>query len=153
MDIDELLVLIKQKAKRFHRKYTPTSEQVSRNRILKNNGHDIKNSRRGNYHNFFQYFLMNYAKEFDLIGSKEYKVKNGRIDVMWQLPNGENFIAFEIDTSNRMKSIQKLLDVEAEHRIWICSASIVKYEKFKMFGELTTNEIRKGDRVVRCIYI
>ena len=153
MEIDQLQLLIKQKAKRFHRKYTPTSEQVRRNRILKNSGHDIKNIRRGNYHIFFQYFLMNYAKEFNLIGIKEYKVKNGRIDVMWQLPNGENFIAFEIDTSNRVKSIKKLLDVEAEHRIWICSAYIVKFEKFKVFGEVTANEIRNGNRVIKCIYI
>lgn len=153
MEIEEILLLVRKKAQQFHKQYTPTKEQVKKNRLLKKCGYSIRNVKKGSYHNRFQYYLAAYAAEFNAVGVLEYEVLNGRIDVMWQFYNGENFIAFEIDTSNKLKSVQKLLDVDAMHRVWICSAPVVKREKFEVFGEVTMSEIRRGDRVVRCIYI
>lgn len=64
------------------------------------------------------------ARQFGLTANKEYVLpgfrgdRDGRLDVVW-LHNRLPAVAFEIDSSFRRKSIQKLLTVKAELRFWV----------------------------------
>lgn len=75
MDIDTFISLLRAEAKKYHKQYTPTPEQVKLRKKLKKQGHYIEgNVRRGNYNNAFQNFLVNWANDFEVNGLKEYKV-------------------------------------------------------------------------------
>lgn len=154
MDMATFLSLLQQHAQEHHRNHTPTRAQVAERREMKKMGFKIDGYvRRGNYHNVFQNFLAQWADDFALVGLKEYKISGGYLDMMWQTKHGENIIAFEIDTSNRLKSIRKLLAVDAQYRIWICSAPKFKKEKFKVLGEVTADRITHGEKEIICMFI
>ena len=80
---------------------------------------------RRQFHDAIQQSITNLANSFNLKGLSEYRVNNVRadgrgslIDVVW-LANWRPIVAFEIDSSFRIKSIKKLLTVEALFRVWV----------------------------------
>lgn len=90
-----------------------------------------------NYHNNLQKTLVNSAVYFNLSGVAEYKITKvkgyekrvGKIDVMW-LDSDENpFVAIEIDSGLRNKSMMKLLSSKAKYKVQI------------YYGERTESEI------------
>ena len=77
------------------------------------------------FHNLMQQRIINLANSFNLKGLSEYRVdniradgRNGLIDVVW-LADLRPVTVFEIDSSIRIKSIKKLLAVEAPFRFWV----------------------------------
>ena len=64
------------------------------------------------------------ARQFGFTANREYVLpgfrgdRDGRLDVVW-IHNRLPVVAFEIDSSFRRKSIQKLLTVKAELRFWV----------------------------------
>jgi hypothetical protein len=84
-----------------------------------------KGIRRPEFHRELQKYLIELALNFDLQGVTEYKVyfwrdddRVGSIDVVW-LDKNIPIVAFEIDSSARLKSIQKLLALNVQFRFWI----------------------------------
>lgn len=77
------------------------------------------------FHNAMQQRIVNLANSFYLKGLREYRVDNiradgrgGLIDVVW-LAGLRPVAVFEIDSRIRIKSIKKLLAVEAPFRFWV----------------------------------
>ena len=84
-----------------------------------------KSVSRKQFHNAMQQRIINLANSFNLKGLSEYRVdniradgRNGLIDVVW-LADLRPVTVFEIDSSIRIKSIKKLLAVEAPFRFWV----------------------------------
>ena len=69
------------------------------------------------------------AAKYDLYGRSEYKIEDfrgkgwdGYVDVIWATGFGKRGVpvaAFEIDSSLRKKSVEKLLAVDAPFRFWL----------------------------------
>ena len=84
-----------------------------------------KSVSRRQFHNVMQQRIINLANSFNLKSLSEYHVDNirangrgGRIDVVW-LADLRPITVFEIDSGIRIKSIKKLLAVEAPFRFWV----------------------------------
>lgn len=76
-------------------------------------------------HNIMQYKIKEWANKNNYICDLEYEVKQrdenskrrGKIDI--RIVIDEKVYLIEIDSSNKKKSIYKLLNNEADYRIWI----------------------------------
>ncbi len=87
--------------------------------------HLSKGRLRREFHELMKHRLVNLAKEFGLYGEAEYRVYHwrddervGLIDVVW-LEGRKPIVAIEVDSSARVKSIQKLLASDALFRLWL----------------------------------
>lgn len=76
------------------------------------------------FHDMVQDELTNLAQQYGFHGQKEYFVerlgieRNGKIDVAWHSSNGVE-VVIEIDSIARKKSVDKLLNSKAPHKIWL----------------------------------
>jgi hypothetical protein len=76
------------------------------------------------FHNSLQKHVASMAKLFDLKSVVEYKLYkenmyNRYVDVVWMDKNKKVMYAIEIDSSLRIKSLEKLNHIKAENKIWI----------------------------------
>jgi len=73
-------------------------------------------------HNTIQKEIFNLAKKYNLTPELEYKIfyndRNSKIDIVWHKDN-KPFIAIEVDSSLREKSIGKLLLINCKYKIWL----------------------------------
>ncbi|KKH46862.1 hypothetical protein [Methanosarcina sp. 1.H.A.2.2] len=92
--------------------------------------HDsLRSFHRIEFHNRLQEEISYLAAKYYLYGIKEYQIEDfkekgwdGFIDVVWATGFGKReipVVAFEIDSSLRKKSVEKLLAVEAPFRFWV----------------------------------
>ncbi|WP_110112048.1 hypothetical protein [Bacillus sp. CGMCC 1.16541] len=90
-----------------------------------------------NYHNTLQKNLVNSAVFFNSKGVPEYRISKvkgyenrvGKIDVVWLDTTENPYVAIEIDSGLRKKSMMKLLSSNAEYKVQI------------YYGERTETEI------------
>ena len=92
---------------------------------------------RRQFHNTMQQKIVNLANSFNIKGLKEYRVRDGLIDVAW-LSDLNPIAVFEIDSSLRIKSIRKLLAVEVPSRFWV----YYKYDPNNLIGVIQLQHIR-----------
>lgn len=73
-------------------------------------------------HNKIQREIYNLANKYSLLSELEYKIfynnRNSKIDIVWHKDN-KPFIAIEVDSSLREKSIGKLLLINCPYKIWL----------------------------------
>ena len=86
----------------------------------------IYNYRNSSYiHNIIQYKIKEWADnngyecelEYEVEQRDEYSNRKGKIDIRLVIDN--KIYLIEIDSTNRQKSIYKLLNNEADYRVWI----------------------------------
>jgi len=104
------------------------------------------------------YFNHSLATKYYLYGIKEYQIEDfkekgwdGFIDVVWITGFGKKempVVAFEIDSSLRKKSVEKLLAVEAPFRFWVYYGKKEAYsllEKEDLEGIITLINIERPE--------
>jgi len=73
-------------------------------------------------HNTIQKEILNLARKYNFIPELEYKIfynnRSSKIDIVWH-KNNKPFIAIEVDSSLREKSIGKLLLIDCDYKIWL----------------------------------
>ena len=76
------------------------------------------------FHNTLQRRVADMASQFGFMGVREYPVYNAEVgveglaDVAWMAKKRLTAV-FEIDSSPRMKSVQKLIALDAPFRFWV----------------------------------
>lgn len=86
-------------------------------------------------HNELQRYLKSLAPKYKYSGALEYPVKmgtnrKGRIDLVWKKKKTK-FLAIEIDFTNRKRSIQKLVKINADYCIWIYMGNVSPLDDLK----------------------
>lgn len=92
-------------------------------------------------HRYIQHKVCNLAKKYNCVGKMEHQVKNayitrsgevrnGYIDVVWFFKD-KIILAFEVDSSYRDKSVQKLLKVDSKYKVWLCYTRKIKHHLCK----------------------
>ena len=93
--------------------------QLDINKIFLQN---IKIKNKLDKHNTIQKEISNLAKKYNLTSELEYRIfynnRSSKIDIVWH-KNNKPFIAIEVDSSLREKSIGKLLLIDCKYKLWL----------------------------------
>jgi len=105
-----------------------------------------------NFHFMFQKFLTELAEKYGYKGFKEYPLnKNtGRVDVAW-LDNEKIILAAEIDSARKIKSIEKLININSEYTFWIYTGTCDPTEFLPNFGEYHVDTLYISNKEIKVI--
>jgi len=83
---------------------------------------NIKIKNKLNKHNTIQKEIFNLANKYNYVSELEYRIfynnRSSKIDIVWH-KNNKPFIAIEVDSSLRKKSIGKLLLIDCKYKLWL----------------------------------
>ena len=83
---------------------------------------NIKIKNKLNKHNTIQKEIFNLANKYNYVSELEYRIfynnRSSKIDIVWH-KNNKPFIAIEVDSSLREKSIGKLLLIDCKYKLWL----------------------------------
>lgn len=104
---------------------------------------------RQNLHNQIQMEIYKLGYKYELKPQIEYIVDDGRIDVVYLHHNIFPYIAIEIDSALREKSIEKLLTINVKYKIWVYYGIRTLGSKFNIPDQIKVIRLKKYRDLIR----